>query len=112
MNNDDVLPRCLKQVCKKISPGVFDVFFEESPETTYGAYKSKAEANEANERLQDEEAAEDECWAQVTKERAYATDNPISLFGDAVIWNLDNFTRDESNIHSKPSHHTLKVSAF
>lgn len=110
MNDDDVLPRCMKQIPKRISPGVFDVQLEEYPETTYGAFKSKAKANE---RLHtDDKTAEDEFWTQATKERVYASDNPISLFEDAIIWNLDKFTKDESTIHSKPSHHTLKVSAF
>ena len=112
MNDDYVLPRCLKQTGKKICKGVHDVHLEESEEIKYGIYKSDALRQEEADTELDEKSIEDEFWMQIEQERYYATDNPMSLFGDAKVWNLDQFTRDESNIHSKPSHRTLKVSDF
>lgn len=45
-----------------------------------------------------------------TTERLYSIDNAISLFGDDVLlWNLDCFTKRESIIHSRSTHHTSEV---
>lgn len=48
-------------------------------------------------------------WKQICAEKMYSIDNDISLFGNVHIWNLDKFTKTESNIHSTQRHHTLDV---
>lgn len=45
-------------------------------------------------------------WANVEAPKLYSMDNDISLFDDGeVLWHLDRFTSDESNIHWEQSHH-------
>lgn len=52
---------------------------------------------------------EDEFWANIKEERIYSIRNKISLFGDkTLLWNLNDFTKDQSLIHSKPSHRYLE----
>lgn len=55
---------------------------------------------------------EDKFWEEeISKPRIYSINNPMSLFDDSVkIWNLNQLTKDESWIHSKPAHRFLKVS--
>lgn len=104
---------CITQTVKKLPFGCFDVSFDEYREMTHGEFKTLAESKATEINFENIDKAEDVFWNQVTKQRIYAINNPISLFGDETkVWNLDKFTKDESCIHSKPSHRLLKVSVI
>lgn len=49
-------------------------------------------------------------WEKIcTDEKYYAIDNRISLFGEETkIWNLDQFTSAQSNIHWEKTHHGIR----
>lgn len=50
-------------------------------------------------------------WSRISNERKYSISNNTSLFGDDVVcWNLNKFTRAESNLHSTRPHYELNVS--
>lgn len=109
MNDNDILTACVTQTSEKLAFGCFDVLNSDCREMTLEEFKTLAEV----EISLNVDEAEDAFWGQVTKERIYAINNSISLFGDeTLIWNLDTFTSDESSIHTKPSHRHLKVSVF
>lgn len=108
MLDSDILTTCVTQTIKKLPFGCFDVFNSNSCEMTHGEFKALSSSSEID---FDIETFEDTFWRQVTEERIYAINNPITLFGDGTkVWNLDKFTKDESKIHSKPSHRLLRVS--
>lgn len=105
-----ILATCVTQIAEKLSLGCFDISVGESRQMNYKEFKNLAESNTIEyKNLQN---AEDTFWNNILNDRVYAVNNAFSLFGDdTVVWNLDQFTRDDSFIHSKPSHHHLKVSA-
>lgn len=105
-----MLERCVRQSGEEISPGVFDVMNVNDIEPiTYDQFKSQAMSAQIG--SDDVKAVEDMFWKQITKERIYSVDNQLTLFGMNVdTWNLDKFTKDQSSIHSKPSHRLLEVS--
>lgn len=99
--DDDVLLNCFKQSGQKLSSGVYDCCPGESFQMSHKDFKSLATPA----------ITEDEFWAKIKDERIYSVRNAISLFGDeTLIWNLDIFTKDQSLIHTKPSHRHLEVS--
>lgn len=109
MSDGDILPTCVTQSVQKLPLGCFDVVNNKTEEKTHQVFKMDAEA--VAEIHIDE--AEDGFWSHVTEERVYSINTPMSLFGDETkLWNLDKFTKDESSIHTKPSHRFLKVSVF
>lgn len=108
---DNTVLQSLKQSVEEIAHNVYHLINETVDPITYGQFKSEAMA--AKIEIDDEKSIEDMCWSMVTKDKSYAANNPVTLFNMNVdIWNLDKFTKDESNIHSKPSHRLLKVSVF
>lgn len=60
------------------------------------------------------EDIEEMFWEKIsTDEKYYAIDNQLSLFGEETkIWNLDQFTSAQSNIHWEKTHHEVKVSVY
>lgn len=111
INDDEILPTCVTQITEKLSLGCFDVSVGESNQINYKEFKRLAEINTIE--FANIENAEDTFWDNIRNDRLYAVNNPFSLFGDeTMVWNLDQFTRDDSCIHSKPSHRLLKVSVF
>lgn len=108
-----MLEMVAKQVCEKLPSGCFDVSIGEAIQKDYISFKADAETKMTKlcgDQQLDVKQMEDIFWSQITKEAEYSMNNNFSLFGDVSIWNLDRFTKDESNIHTKPSHHALKVS--
>lgn len=56
------------------------------------------------------EEIEEQFWQTIGAETIYSLHNKISLFGDETEqWNLDRFTKAESNIHFETTHHSVKV---
>lgn len=50
-------------------------------------------------------------WAQIQTEKKYSISNSISLFGnDVMLWNLNKFTKIESNLHLTKPHYESNVS--
>lgn len=109
--DDDFILSSTIQNTEKIGHKVFNVHHEPNEPMTYGEFR--AMLDKAEQHL-DEKAIEDTFWNKISTEKiVYGDNNPLSLFGMTVdAWNLDKFTKDQSIIHSKPSHHLLKVSAF
>lgn len=99
---------CVKQAAQKLPRGCVDVSIANlSHSMTLSEFKEKLRPDIDGENM---EAIENQFWAGIMKERIYSINNLMTLFGDATkVWNLDTFTRDQSNIHSKPSHRFLKV---
>lgn len=96
MCGTEILPMCITQCAQKLPFGCFDVLIEESREMTLEEFK-----NLATSKIVDINEAEDVFWRNVMEKKPYAINNPTSLFGDdTLVWNLDKFTRDESNIHT------------
>lgn len=106
---------CSTQKYSKLSLGCYELSNEQPTERTYEDFQSLAKAQTIKIfgaiEFEDVERTEDMFWSQMNIEsREYAMDNELSLFGDDVAaWNLDKFTKDESSIHTKPSHRFLKV---
>lgn len=89
---------CVTQTVRKFPFGCFDVLVSDPCEMTYEEFKAQAEMK-ATENINE---AEDMFWSQITKDRVYSINNSFSLFGeDTKVWNLDQFTKDESCIHLK-----------
>lgn len=110
------LKMCVTQQCEKLPFGSYDIFTEGAQEMTYKDFKMLAESAAVEifgpgDDYQNVDKFEDIFWSEIAKERIYAINISASLFGDkSSVWNLDKFTKDESCIHSKPSHRFLKVS--
>lgn len=75
-------------------------------------FKMLAKVENVGVEMGDFSKVEDDFWNdKIKEEKIYSINNSVSLFGDEVkVWNLDKFTKDDSCIHSKPSHRFLKVS--
>lgn len=81
---------------------------------TYGQFKKISQEKDAEFRTHNlsAEQIEDIYWKNITTaETHYAADNDRSLFSDEVLtWNLNKFTRKDSNIHFKQTHDMIRVS--
>lgn len=56
---------------------------------------------------------EDFFWETISKKRAYSLDNELSLFPDDVlVWNLNQFTDAQSNIHTTPYRKKVRILCF
>lgn len=84
---------------------------DEYEQATFSQFIAESEGKERVLLKKTVQEIEDVFWAKIeTEEKSYAMNNEISLFGnDVALWNLDRFTRAESNIHSSAPHQTLKV---
>lgn len=106
MNEDDILSYCVKQKVNKFDANSFEVFLSDKIEMEFHEFKKLSEGEVYNEK-----DAEDVFWNNITKEKLYSINNTFSLFSEETkVWNLNNFTKDDSLIHTKPSHQSLKVS--
>lgn len=107
-----MLETCAEQIIEKLPFGCFDVFTGNVCEMKYGEFKTLAQ-NSTKIQPTNVEEVERLFWENISstaQKKTYSINNSISLFGDETkVWNLNNFTRDESIIHSKPSHRFLKV---
>lgn len=116
MLDSEVLPTCVTQTVVKLSKNCFDVLTSDTESMTYGEFKTISEAKAADLHFENTNEAEEKFWEHIRSgrnEMLYGINIPTTLFGnEAMVWNLDKFTKDESNIHSKPSHRLLKVSVF
>lgn len=116
MLDSEVLPNCVTQTVEKLSKNCFCVSTSDLESMTYGKFKAILEAKAADIHFENVIEAEEKFWDQLrcgSNKMLYGINIPTTLFGkEAIVWNLDKFTKDESNIHSKPSHRLLKVSAF
>lgn len=112
MLDSQVLTNCVTQTVAKLSKNCFDVLIKETTAMTYGEFKSASEAKAAGIHFNNENEAEDNFWGQLGSglNIPYGRDIPKSLFGDeTIMWNLNKFTKSQSNIHTTPSHQLLKV---
>lgn len=111
-----MLTTILKQKATKLKHGGFDLSLDPSKPLamTFGEYAKMSVSNEKKWFGKNRSLAniEDQHWLKLCKtNKLYAMNNQISLFGDDVTtWNLDRFTKAESNIHGNQTHHTLDVS--
>lgn len=114
MDENYVLATVLKQKGTKMLEGAF-MFSTESEQLTYLEFQKMAREKEkeliAGRDLSLREI-ENLHWQNMCEtERKYAVNNAISLFGEGTIaWNLDKFTKVDSNIHFKKTHHEMDVS--
>lgn len=113
MSDSQVLQTCVTKKVSKLPKNCFDILIKETTSMTYGKFKRVSEAMAAGMPVfNDEKEAEDGFWQTLASanDMPYAINVPTSLFGnDTIVWNLNNFTRSDSNIHSTPSHQLLKV---
>lgn len=114
MVDSEELPTCVTQTVEKLPFNCFEVLIKESRAMTHGEFKMHSEEKAIEMTFTDDNEAEDLFWSQICSgERIYGINIPMTLFGnEAMVWNLDKFTKDQSNIHTKPSHRLLKVSEF
>lgn len=104
----------MNQTCEKLMYGAFNLSVEHS-EMRFEEFEetSKQKENELfglNGMSIDD--IENMHWSQICTERKYSINNNMSLFGDCVkIWNINKFTKSESNIHATQPHYGLDVSA-
>lgn len=113
--NDFILNNVMKQKGSAIGKGVVDVNSKKSVNMRFDDFAKNAE--ELKTKLLGEGRVtipeiENITWRTMcTTAKSYATENEGTLFNDDVgLWNLDRFTNQQSNIHSKNTHHTSVVS--
>lgn len=113
MLDSQVLTNCVTQTVAKLLKNCFDVLIEEITAMTCGEFKSVSAAKAAaGIHFNNENEAEDNFWQQLGSgpNIPYGINIPKSLFGDeTIVWNMNKFTKNESNIHTTPSHQLLKV---
>lgn len=114
IDKEYVLSTVVSQKASKLLGGAFNLTTEHSS-MTYGAFEKLSKENEielfgANAPSIDE--MESLYWSKIADEKLYAISNSISLFGDCESWNLNSFTKAESNIHSTQPHYLLDVSTI
>ncbi|XP_055306843.1 lysine-specific demethylase 4D-like [Sitodiplosis mosellana] len=104
---DYILKTVVNQVGEDLSGGAFSVSTD-STQMTYSEFEEWAMFAEANLSGLTIEEIEDQHWANMHLERKYAINNEISLFGDVQVWNLDELTKNESNLHFAQPHHNYE----
>lgn len=112
MLDTEILPTCAIQNVKKLSSNCFDITINDTRSMTHKEFETLSEKNAMGLNFTNMNEAEDMFWRQVcVGEKIYGINIPTTLFGDETkVWNLDKFTKDHSDIHSKPSHRQLIVS--
>lgn len=107
------LQTVVNQSATKLPGGAFNLSFTYL-QMSYDEFEETAKAKELELGLSGMsiDEIENAHWRHICSPRNYSIDNNISLFGDVQIWNLDQFTKTESNIHSTRTHHTLEVSVI
>lgn len=114
MSSLELLPTCVTQSVQKLQSNCFNVVVTQSRPMTYVDFKAISETKAIEVNFTNFTEAEDIFWSQIcVGEKIYGINIPTTLFGDeTAVWNLDKFTKDQSNIHTKPYHRLLKVSVF
>lgn len=109
--SEQMLEMVVTQNCESLPYGCFDVSIGESMELDFASYKTKVESESSKINGMSDGQIEDVFWAEIAKDSVYSLNNNFSLFGDTVkIWNLNQFTKDQSIIHTKENLKVRKVS--
>lgn len=112
---DFILSSIVKQKPKKLALGGFDLLpsaFKLMSFENFVKFSEQKKKKLFGTRSLSIEEIENLHWEKLCSvEKCYSLNNSMSLFGDDVnVWNLDRFTKSESNIHGSQTHHTLDVS--
>lgn len=100
----------VNQVGENLLGGAFSISTD-STQMAYARFEEISKEEETKLTGLSVKEIEDIHWMKMCSERKYAINNKISLFGNVRIWNLDRFTKTESNIHSTQPHYNCDVSA-
>lgn len=109
-----MLESVVGQKCEKLLFGGLDLSANAVSPMAYKDFRKMCTSQETEffqSGAETNEQIEDLFWINsCTSEKKYAINNPMSLFEkDVLLWNLDQFTKDQSNIHSTQTHHSLNV---
>lgn len=102
----------VQQKCSKFLKGGYNLTNELTEEVTYKQFKDFCKTFEKKRDLDKKsmEEIEDIFWKTISKKRAYSLDNELSLFPDDVlVWNLNQFTQVQSNIHTTPCRKKVRI---
>lgn len=114
MPDDFELATVIEQKSHKLMLGGFEVAPSTETSMTYRDFAQISQQKDEEFSSLSIEQIEDMVWEKMEDyemNKSYAINNEISLFGDdTCVWNLDRFTKSESNIHTTKTHHSQKVS--
>lgn len=96
-----------RQIGHPLSGGGIEVIHTSSHSMSYGDFVQEWKEIEQTFEIENLsiEGIEDMYWARICNgEKKFAINNPISLFGEFSVWNLNRFTEKDSVKHARSQH--------
>lgn len=92
--------------------GGYQLHIEQIDNMSYALFKEQALQKEQTLSSKTLNEIEDLFWKEpLSATRIYSVDNEFSLFGDKLLtWNMNEFSRKDSEIHGEAPHYNLQVS--
>lgn len=116
--DDFIFEGIYEQTAVEFPKGGYDLDVKEHANMTAGEFRQYARekhlAYYGEKEVPTIIEAEDMHWSELCKsKKLYAMNNSMSLFDEECkVWNLDQFTSNESLIHYKDTHHRHKVCIY